>query len=274
LVREAFIDNDNIENNIIVHHINGIKYDNRKENLKWVTYSYNNMHKEKSKRYSVCKNIVQLSLDKKEIKLWKDFKEIAKTLGYNIRGLRANIHSKYSYNGFYWEYYDPDLEGEIWKEIKISNISIKVSSLGRVFLEKGKRKTFGSKKIYMSVQINNMQFQVHRLVCRAFHGLNLSDKTLVVNHKDFNKHNNNYLNLEVYTEKQNMQHAGKKISEISSSKIKIKRIDKDENEKIYESIKDAVNDINGCRNYISNICRHKKYHKTYKGYRFEYYNGP
>lgn len=51
-------------------------------------------------------------------------------------------------------------------------------------------------------------FTIHRLVAQAY--LKNYDKKLEVNHKDFNKENNNVSNLEMMTFKENMKHYGGK----------------------------------------------------------------
>jgi hypothetical protein len=64
-------------------------------------------------------------------------------------------------------------------------------------------------KGYLTYQLNlsdkTRTYVIHRLVYRYFIG-EISD-TLEVNHKDGNKENNHYTNLELVTHKENMQHA-------------------------------------------------------------------
>lgn len=57
----------------------------------------------------------------------------------------------------------------------------------------GIRLAMGDKNLY-----------IHRLVAQAFVN---GDKSLCVNHKDGNKHNNHYENLEWVTHSQNMKHS-------------------------------------------------------------------
>ncbi len=84
-----------------------------------------------------------------------------------------------------------------------------------------------SKKGYLCVYLykekyNRKAFLVHRLV--AQHYLNNYSNKLTVNHKDLNKYNNNYTNLEMMTNKQNINH-GIKHSVRKNYRLKLSKHD-------------------------------------------------
>jgi hypothetical protein len=86
---------------------------------------------------------------------------------------------------------------------------IEVSSCGRIFCN-GKERSTSSRQRYKRITIflsvgNQKTVSVHRLVAETFIGIIPSG--MVVNHKDGDKHNNNYLNLEIVTPKENTRHA-------------------------------------------------------------------
>lgn len=58
---------------------------------------------------------------------------------------------------------------------------------------------------YVSVSFNNKTYSIHRLVVEAFLG-EIPEK-MDINHKDGDKLNNDYSNLEICTRKENIRHA-------------------------------------------------------------------
>ena len=95
---------------------------------------------------------------------------------------------------------------EIWKEIPLYN-NYKVSNLGNVYSKRRNKVLKGGiSNGYRHVDLysNNKRkmFKVHQLVAIAFLKHRL-DNNMVVNHKDFNRLNNNVSNLEVITQRQN-----------------------------------------------------------------------
>lgn len=106
---------------------------------------------------------------------------------------------------------------------------------------------------------------VHRLIMYAFVGIS----TLTVNHKDGNKENNSINNLEYMTVQEQNIHRSKVLKRGNRKKIICL-----ENNKIYETIKDACNDLDIQYNasHISSVCKHKYGFKSSHGYHFEYFN--
>jgi hypothetical protein len=102
---------------------------------------------------------------------------------------------------------------EIWKTIYINDepTQYEISNLGRI-----KSLKFNKEKIlkpsdnngylYVSLFYNKLQYgiSIHRLVAEYF--LSNFDKSLEVNHKDFNKKNNLIANLEMVTRQENAHH--------------------------------------------------------------------
>ena len=78
--------------------------------------------------------------------------------------------------------------------------------------------------------------------------------TLTVNHKDGNKENNSINNLEYMTVQEQNIHRSKVLKRGNRKKIICL-----ENNKIYETIKDACNDLDIQYNasHISSVCKHK-----------------
>jgi len=113
------------------------------------------------------------------------------------------------------------IEGEIWKLIDGYGEKYMISSHGRVKAILGANKwqqysqerdltpDKGRKQKYLNVTLLHEGFsktlKVHRLVATYF--CPNPDNKPYVNHKDMDKHNNHYTNLEWVTPKENNQHA-------------------------------------------------------------------
>lgn len=113
LVAELFV--NKINNYNIINHINGIKTDNRAENLEWCTQKYNvqqayknGLGKGKKEEESpLSKKVNQYSKDGELIKTWACTKQIERELGYPNSNINAclNNRQKTGY-GYIWRYAD------------------------------------------------------------------------------------------------------------------------------------------------------------------------
>jgi hypothetical protein len=95
---------------------------------------------------------------------------------------------------------------EIWKKITDFNELYSVSNYGNVKNLEGEILSTSIRAGYVLVYLKHTKKNhfVHRLVAREF--LKDFDSAKMVNHIDFNKSNNYYLNLEMVTNRENQCH--------------------------------------------------------------------
>lgn len=171
---------------------------------------------------------------------------------------------------------------EIWKDAKGYEELYQVSNLGRIksFSRKGKTeyilKPYLNKKnkylyIHLSKKGITKLIRMHKLVAEAFIPNPLNKP--YINHKDGNKQNNNINNLEWVTQKENIIHARDILKVDYSKNIKIAHIKNQRkvirsDGKIYNSIKEAKEDMKNDNAHIVEVCQGKL--KTTCGYGWRY----
>lgn len=159
---------------------------------------------------------------------------------------------------------------EIWEEIEGYENFYWISNLGRV---KSRRKLLNpTKSEYLKVSLYKggkvKVVPVHRLVAKAF--VKNFQNYPFVNHKDENKYNNIYTNLEWCTNIYNLNY-GRRNEKVSKNQSKYKIIQKDKNGnliKIWDNIWELTHNTNFRKDNISCCCRGK--YKYAYGYKWEY----
>lgn len=176
---------------------------------------------------------------------------------------------------------------EFWKDVEGYESYYQISNLGRVkSLDRYIKNRYGSERLCkgkilnskinkwgyreISLSKDNIQrtYRINRLVAKAF--LDDYSEQLEVNHKDENKINDNYLNLEMMTSKENCNYGSRNEKILEKKQKAIIQLSKD-NEfiKIWKSAKEIERQLHILHTSIANCCR--GYSKTSGGYVWRYY---
>lgn len=119
LVAEAFIANPN--NYPVINHINGVKTDNRVENLEWCTVQYNTQD-----YYSKTIRVYQYSLNGELLKIWDSVTNAAESCDGDKTGVQhCCCNELKTYKGFIWSYIPLNSE-----ECVKRNINKKIRKVG------------------------------------------------------------------------------------------------------------------------------------------------
>ena len=197
-----------------VNHINGIRHDNRLENLEWTTRSQNvkHSHDHLQRASSASRKSKPVSVRKCGDEAWVDFPSaVVAARGLRIhrstiyRCLRGDLRHTKGYEFRYGAPLEPEcLDGEEWRDL---HDGARISSLGRF------RSTVGIVSTpkpqysgYVDVSIMRKTYYVHRLVAIAF-GIPRAIGQDQVNHKNGNPSDNRVQNLEWISNSDNIQHS-------------------------------------------------------------------
>lgn len=275
IIAETFI--PNIKNCKTINHKNNKRDDNSINNLEWTTHIEQEKHKRNNNIvFHKPKKICQLdSTDNKLLNTFNGYNEIATFLGKNYQQVKNNIRQcftgkrKTAY-GYLWKIDQINkLEGEEWKNITELNRDYSVSNYGR--MKQSKNGFILTQKPhhngYQSFKYNKTgkSYYVHRFVAQYFIDENIKGK--VINHKDFNKSNNNVNNLEIITHSQNTLHSIK-------NRHNIKKVVHYDNEgniiTIYDDCAKACKALNVCHTSIYKCCQLERNHCGKNKLKFKY----
>ncbi len=211
-VAETFIKNP--ENLKQVNHKDRNPGNNHLENLEWISARDNTLYYFKMGYKQHTRAVIQYGLEGNFIQRFESMKQACESLGKkdssNI-GKCANGRSPAAY-GYKWKYEQEKLKDEP------NNIPFKefgyyrIYNDGRIYSTRTKRfmKTRlgpnSYKELGLSMNSKYIHYAVHRLVAKFFVP-NEDPEKKYVNHKDGNKQNNHYENLEWVTCSENIIHA-------------------------------------------------------------------
>jgi len=104
------------------------------------------------------------------------------------------------------------MENEDYKVIEHRDTNFQVFRDGRIFRIKPSgfkqealkpRSAGGQNKEYYRISVNGKEFKTHRLLAKAFLGLDIENKSQLIDHIDGNGLNNSFENLRVATSREN-----------------------------------------------------------------------
>lgn len=262
LIAKTFLKMPQDGKKYIINHDNGIRHDNRLENLKYRTESEKakNAYKIGNAKPTGCKIVCKLDSDGKVIDRYSSIRKAARENNIkSVSNISACINNPtYTAGGYHWRFssknkeYKPKLQNDeifkkigIYKNFDLSNYA--VSNYGNIknittnkLLKSSKNKA-GYLRISLAHSLNKeVNTCIHQLVAFKFAPIpkNIDYKIAVVNHIDEIKDNNFYKNLEwLATSKENVTYStGKKVKQIDKNTGKLI--------KIHNSVRQAATTLN------------------------------
>ncbi len=283
---EAFIPNPN--NFPQVNHKDRNKANNRVTNLEWVTHSMNMKHVVKTGRKQNKRAVRQYDLQYKFIKEFDSIAEAGKAVycsAQNISGCASGRTN--TAGGYIWRYADKLLKIEIEelrKMCKENDILMKelesyknyiILSDGRVYSKFSKKfLTLTECNGYYRIQLwkDNIPKTVRVHILVATHFCQNPENKRYVNHKDGNKLNNDYTNLEWVTASENTKHShslglDKRVRRVKQYTLESKYL------RTFNNCREAaeflkIKNVKTATCYISGACR--GIHNSAYGYKWKY----
>jgi hypothetical protein len=216
IIAKTFIDNPH--KYPIVNHKNSNRLDNRIENLEWASYTENNLHAYRQGKKPTKQRICQIDDNGNIVKIHDSLKEMKEYLGITYIKTLSNIKSK-KIHGFYWKKEEPYVYDTPLITNPNSNIlcysyipefpNYEITEYGevlnlttKIFLRP--EISSGYKRVCIThISGKRVHKSIHSLVMSAFGEY----KEGVINHIDGNRLNNHISNLEIISQKENIQHA-------------------------------------------------------------------
>lgn len=281
VVAEIYIENpDNLPH---VDHINRKKWDDRTENLRWVSNSENGKNRVfdtsvKTKpvlQFDLQGNLLNKFKNSREASAFllekKDVDISSKKLERNILKNKniLNIEDNYEFYGYIWRYlyYEKEkyifqkdeIEKELCGDFGDKNIDFpnyKITNLGNIINKKGNKLNHvfinGYRCINLLKNGKTKSLRMHVWVGLFFISGRTAEKCLV-NHKDEDKKNCHYKNLEWVTPSENVLHSSYKTMKA------VNQYSKDGDFiRSFLSVKDASEYIGCASDSVGNICRLKE----------------
>lgn len=197
-----------------VDHINGIRDDNRLENLQRLTHQ---QHAQKTRRDHPDTHLKIALAKRRSVIRTKEGREeefasieiaATSTPRASSSGICDCLCGRYeTHAGATWRYKaDVSIDNESW--VSLSDPECSVGSHGRIRAPTGKMLTLRKVAGYLNVSLNRKSPYAHVLVCCAFHGKKPTPEH-TVDHIDRDKHNNVYTNLRWATRKEQMADRGR-----------------------------------------------------------------
>jgi len=229
LVATAFIPNP--ENKPVVDHIDRNSMNNTLTNLRWASFSENNLNKKKNESifHSNNRKIECTHSIKNEKHTFVSLREAHKWLFDNKlkpyikdKGEIANaIHKNKPYCGYQWKYVEEPIHDEVWKNIPIQYTNgvegYEISSFGRIKITSG-RISYGTCHLsgYKNISIQKKSYRIHQLVGILF--IPNPENKPYIDHINGEKSDNRIINLRWTTQKENVQNA------YDNNQIKTRRV--------------------------------------------------